>query len=120
MSTPYAETGLIMREKAMRRSNMEQVGEPAALGTKNPRLGNVTTAAAILDVPKSWIYDRTRRNAIPAGVMLRVGKYVRFDLNQLLEWAKLGCPESWQATGTARAREHEVLGKRAASQENAG
>jgi len=51
---------------------------------------NVLEIAAYLDVPDSWIYDRTRRNAIP---MQRVGKYVRFDLAEIDAWIKAGCPE---------------------------
>jgi predicted DNA-binding transcriptional regulator AlpA len=61
--------------------------------THHQRLGDVNAAAKVLDVPKSWVYDRTRRNALPADVMVRLGRYVRFDLGRLLEWAKAGCPE---------------------------
>ena len=35
-----------------------------------------------LRVPKSWVYSRSRRDAIP---MVRVGKYVRFRKSDVLE-----------------------------------
>ena len=43
--------------------------------------------AAILKVPVSWIYQRTRlgQEAIPH---LRVGRYVRFDPQQVIEFLK--------------------------------
>jgi excisionase family DNA binding protein len=68
---------------------MEQVEKSTESISTHPRLGDADAAAKVLNVPKSWIYDRTRRDAIP---MLRIGKYVRFDLDRLLEWAKAGCP----------------------------
>ena len=34
-----------------------------------------------LRVPKSWVYSRSRRDAIP---MVRVGKYVRFRKSDVL------------------------------------
>jgi hypothetical protein len=70
---------------------MEQSHEVMTFSSK-PHLGDVDAAATILNVPKSWIYDRTRRDAFPADVMVRIGKYVRFDLDRLLHWAKAGCP----------------------------
>ena len=39
-----------------------------------------------LSVPLSWIYSRSRQkgpNAIP---LLRAGKYLRFDLQEVLKW----------------------------------
>lgn len=40
-------------------------------------------AAAILRVPVSFVYERTRHNAIP---LRRVGKYVRIPRNELMAW----------------------------------
>jgi excisionase family DNA binding protein len=40
-------------------------------------------AAAFLKVSKSWIYERTRRGAIPH---LKLGKYLRFPMADLLLW----------------------------------
>jgi excisionase family DNA binding protein len=40
-------------------------------------------AAALLKVPKSWIYERTRKGAIPH---VKLGKYLRFPRFDLLQW----------------------------------
>ena len=40
-------------------------------------------AATLLKVPKSWIYERTRKGAIPH---LKLGKYLRFPRAALLQW----------------------------------
>ena len=39
--------------------------------------------AALLKVSKSWIYERTRKGTIPH---LKLGKYLRFPLAELLLW----------------------------------
>ncbi len=51
------------------------------------RYVTIKKAAEALGVPDSWLYERTRKNAVP---LIRLGKYVRFDLDELLEWAKQG------------------------------
>ncbi len=55
------------------------------------RLVDVQEMAAILGVPVSWLYQRTRlgTEAIPH---VRVGKYVRFDPGEVIAFLK--------ATGT--------------------
>ena len=45
------------------------------------RLLTVGELAEALQVPKSWIYTRTRVNAIPC---VRLGKYVRFRLDSVI------------------------------------
>ncbi len=49
---------------------------------KEPLL-SVEELAAKLKIERSWIYDKTRRGEIP---MLRVGKYCRFRLSEVLDW----------------------------------
>lgn len=54
----------------------------------------VKELAERLKVPSSWIYQRTRlgTKAIPH---VRIGKYVRFDLIEVLEFfRKNGLPEN--------------------------
>lgn len=46
------------------------------------RLFTITEAAEVLRIPISWLYERTRRNAIP---YRRIGKYVRFTQDDLKE-----------------------------------
>lgn len=45
----------------------------------------VNEVAQLLQVPKSWVYDRTRDGRIPC---LKVGKYVRFDRVQIDAWLR--------------------------------
>lgn len=42
-------------------------------------------AAALLDVPPSWVLAQARRDAIPH---IRLGRYVRFDPVDLESWSK--------------------------------
>ena len=42
--------------------------------------------AALLGVPTSFIYDRTRQHAPDPIPHFKVGKYVGFDLAQVQEW----------------------------------
>ncbi len=56
------------------------------------RLLSVEEVAELLQVPKSWVYDRTRRGAIP---MRRIGKYTRFHFAEIVAWTKAGCPAEW-------------------------
>ena len=46
------------------------------------RLFTIEEAAEALRIPISWLYERTRRNAIPCR---RLGKYVRFTHHDLME-----------------------------------
>jgi excisionase family DNA binding protein len=56
------------------------------------RKGRVKDVATVLNVPNSWVYGRTRKKTIP---YLQVGKYCRFDMDEIERWAKAGCPENW-------------------------
>lgn len=40
-------------------------------------------AEALLKVPRSWLYERTRKGEIPH---LKLGKYLRFHRGELLAW----------------------------------
>ncbi len=50
------------------------------------QLLTVDELAAALKVPKSWIYDKTRRKGADAIPSLRVGKYIRFRFDAVLVW----------------------------------
>ena len=55
---------------------------------KPPRLLTVEELAAVLTVPKSWVYEQSRqrkRNGFPCE---KYGKYLRFDLNEVRVWAR--------------------------------
>jgi excisionase family DNA binding protein len=62
----------------MSQSERTEASKPANIGT-------VQDVAALLKIPVSCVYKYTRRDAIP---MLRVGKYVRFDLEEVVRWAR--------------------------------
>ena len=51
----------------------------------SPSFLSTEELATHLNVPKSWIYDRTRDNTIP---FIKIGKYVRFSLPEVLAWLK--------------------------------
>lgn len=44
-------------------------------------------AAALLGVPASWLLAEARKDAVPH---IRLGRYVRFDAAELLDWARNG------------------------------
>lgn len=54
---------------------------------KKKRLMTVEELSQILQVPKSWIYERTRQGqeAIPH---IRLGAYVRFDPEEVIKFFK--------------------------------
>ena len=54
---------------------------------KENNLLTVQEIAAILNVPVSWIYQRTciGKNAIP---YVKIGKYVRFDPEEVISFFK--------------------------------
>jgi excisionase family DNA binding protein len=66
---------------------MPQPESATQLSPNNHRFADIEEAARALNVPRSWLYERTRKNAVP---YVRIGKYVRFDLDQLLVWARSG------------------------------
>lgn len=45
----------------------------------------IDEAAALIRVPKSWLYQRTRTNTVPH---VKLGKYLRFDQQEFLTWAR--------------------------------
>jgi excisionase family DNA binding protein len=41
-----------------------------------------------LNVPKSWVYSRSREKGPGAMPRIKVGKYVRFELDKVMEWLR--------------------------------
>jgi excisionase family DNA binding protein len=54
----------------------------------NLNLLSVDQLSESLNVPKSWIYARTREKGPAAMPTIRCGKYVRFELDKVLDWLK--------------------------------
>lgn len=63
----------------------------------------VTEIATVLRVPNSFIYARSRKNTIP---VIRVGKYLRFRREAVLQWAEAGCPEDWRSAFCEMSLKH--------------
>ncbi|NQT56102.1 MAG: helix-turn-helix domain-containing protein [Desulfobacteraceae bacterium] len=42
--------------------------------------------AETLRVPKSWVYGKTRQSGPGCIPKVQVGKYIRFRLNEVMEW----------------------------------
>lgn len=49
---------------------------------------SVDELAKSLNVPKSWVYSRTRETGRDAMPRIKVGKYCRFVLDDVLTWLK--------------------------------
>jgi excisionase family DNA binding protein len=64
----------------------EMIKPILASGTLAP-LMTIDQLAKHLNVEKGWIYDRTRNkeDGIPH---VKVGKYVRFNITEVMEWLK--------------------------------
>jgi excisionase family DNA binding protein len=61
-------------------------GAVTELGDTAPvPLLDAKAAAALLNVPPSWVLAEARADRIPH---VRLGRYVRFDAAELLEWCR--------------------------------
>jgi excisionase family DNA binding protein len=49
---------------------------------------NVEEIARVLNVPPSWIYSRTRETGPESIPRVKVGKYLRFELQAVMDWLK--------------------------------
>lgn len=49
-------------------------------------LVGVNQLAEIIGVPPSWIYARTRIKGPESIPCIRVGKYCKFNLNEVMKW----------------------------------
>jgi len=52
----------------------------------NQKLISVGELAEALNVPKSWVYSRSRKSGPKSMPKLKVGKYVRFRIDDVIEW----------------------------------
>ncbi len=69
------------------------LGEPANEATggairEKHYLLTVQEVAELLRVPVSWVYERTRRRSLDRLPGYRLGKYWRFNQNEVLAWVK--------------------------------
>ena len=54
--------------------------------TKSSSLLDSNELAEYLNVPKSWVYEKTRDKTKGSIPRVMVGKYVRFNIQDVLEW----------------------------------
>ena len=54
----------------------------------NQNFLTVAELAESLKVPKSWVYSRSRETGPSAMPKIKVGKYVRFELDKVLAWLR--------------------------------
>jgi excisionase family DNA binding protein len=52
------------------------------------KLIGVKELAEILGVPMSWVYARTRETGKGTIPRVRVGKYVKFKIDEVMDWLK--------------------------------
>lgn len=52
------------------------------------RLLTIDELAECLNVPKSWIYERTRNRTGDGIPRVYLGKYIRFHLPDVIQWLK--------------------------------
>ncbi len=52
----------------------------------NEKFLTVAEIAEILNVPVSWIYNRTRARGLERIPHVKLGKYLRFDVNAVRTW----------------------------------
>ena len=55
----------------------------------NQNLLTVDELAESLSVKKSWVYSRSRETGPDAMPRIKVGKYCRFVLDDVLDWLKI-------------------------------
>jgi len=114
-SSPASDRGAHSARVPERFESSMQGGHPtpAPAATLVPTLTNqgwltIDEAAALIRVPKSWLYERTRTNTIPH---LKLGKYLRFHRDELAAWTR-------QFRRDGRGRGQQSFGRRDARQKN--
>jgi hypothetical protein len=58
---------------------------------------DATAAGALLGVPESWMLAEARADRIPH---VRLGRYVRFDANELAHWWRARARGPWRRIGS--------------------
>ena len=60
------------------------------------KLLNVQELAEKLNVPVSWIYDRTRNGSTDHIPHYKIGKYLRFAEDEVIDYLRIKCVDSPQ------------------------
>ena len=72
-----------MSSSALQNSQM-----PGEHSVYNDDLATVSQIAEFLQVPDSWVYERTRRRGIERIPHFKLGKYLRFSRSEVLDWVQ--------------------------------
>jgi excisionase family DNA binding protein len=59
---------------------------PRESSVYNVDLATVAQIAELLQVPNSWVYERTRRRGIERIPHFKLGKYLRFSRSEVFDW----------------------------------
>jgi len=73
-------------------------------GLKSEDILTPEEVAARLKVPESWVYEKTRarcRNPIPC---MRLGRYIRFDWQNIIKWLSTESQQEAARTSSAAKR----------------
>jgi excisionase family DNA binding protein len=84
-------------------SNDRVVATDAVSDTALAPLLDSKAAAALLNVPASWVLAEARADRIPH---VRLGRYVRFDAAELRNWWQGRRRGPWRSRGTAAEAAH--------------
>ena len=68
---------------------------------------NVKQLSQALNVPVTWIYQKTSQNQIP---FVKVGKYVRFNLSEVLDFLR-NKPNASLSQNYQRPTINEIVGE---------
>jgi excisionase family DNA binding protein len=65
---------------------------------------SVEEVAELLQVPVSWVYDRTRSRGVNRIPGFRLGKYWRFEEGEVLAWLERQRGESFPGCGADKSK----------------
>ena len=87
-----------MKRSALTKTNTANTGM-----IQPPKILTVAQIAALLQIPMSSVYEKTRRRlgVVPPLPCRRVGKYLRFEEDSVIRWF-LALPESGSRKRRAR------------------
>ena len=67
---------------------LQNSDRPHESSVYNDDLATVSQIAEFLQVPNSWVYERTRRRGIERIPHFKLGKYLRFSRSEVFDWVQ--------------------------------
>jgi len=97
-----------MSAKADRPHGLLDRSNPALAAVPNPSpLLDAKAAGELMAVPASWVLAEARADRIPH---VRLGRYVRFDADELEAWWRARARGPWRDRGAASRAARRVTG----------